>query len=286
MQKSEKLRMIIFDLDGTLTESKSDITDTMVATISRLQTEMMVAVISGCSGVQFRDQFLSGFTKWDATHNLWLLPTCGAEMYTHYSNPESSGEKERDSLGWICEYDNKLLLKEKVEIFNAFQAAIDKYNIDLSNKSLPAHWCFLKDLGETGNYGEVAEDRGSQVTFSMLGQQAPLKIKLEWDPIMEKRKYLAHLMKQRLVDFEIRIGGTTSIDITKKGIDKSYGILNLMNLYDVDIDQAVFIGDALYEGGNDHAVKSVGIKCIDTSGPSETLRIISRVREGEFNAIV
>ena len=164
-QKDRKLRMIIFDLDGTLTESKVDIKDTMVATISRLQSRLMVAVISGCSHAQFRNQFLSGFTKWDATHNLWLLPTCGAEMYMHSSNPESSEDKEGDATGWICEYDNKLLLREKVDIFNSFQSSIDQYNRDRANDVLPEKWCFLRDLDENGNYGEIAEDRGSQITF-------------------------------------------------------------------------------------------------------------------------
>ena len=116
----------------------------------------------------------------------------------------------------------------------------------------------------------------------MLGQQAPLSVKKNWDPLMEKRKYLAHLMKKQLKDFEIRIGGTTSIDITKRGIDKSYGILNLMELYGIESSEVVFIGDALYEGGNDHTVKSVGIECIETTGPDETLNVIEEIRREVF----
>jgi HAD superfamily hydrolase (TIGR01484 family) len=81
-----------------------------------------------------------------------------------------------------------------------------------------------------------------------------------------------------LPEFEVRIGGTTSIDVTKKGIDKAFGVLRIIERLHIDKEDVVFVGDALFEGGNDYAVKSLGIRCIETSGPQETLKIIDTLR--------
>lgn len=273
--KMNQIKMVIFDLDGTLTESKSEIDDTMVSALNELQKDFMVAVISGCSYMQFLTQFLAGLTKWDSTHNLWLLPTCGAELYVSSDNEKCC---THNPSGWTCEYDNKLSLKEKVQIVNAFNDSVKQYNEDRASGLIDISMGYLRDTSDPSQYGELAEDRGSQITFSMLGQQAPLKIKQKWDLSMEKRTYLAHLMTKRLKDFEIRVGGTTSIDITKRGIDKSYGVLNLLEICGLNINEVVFVGDALYQGGNDHTVKFTGIRCIETSGPEETLKIIEDIR--------
>ena len=73
-------------------------------------------------------------------------------------------------------------------------------------------------------WGEVIEDRGSQITFSALGQQAPLEQKDKWDPDFTKRKKIKAILDTLIPEFSVRMGGATSIDITKPGIDKAYGI--------------------------------------------------------------
>jgi hydroxymethylpyrimidine pyrophosphatase-like HAD family hydrolase len=80
-----------------------------------------------------------------------------------------------------------------------------------------------------------------------------------------------------LHDFSVRLGGTTSIDITKPGIDKAYGIRKLKDMLGIKIKEMVFVGDAMFPGGNDYAAKESGVLSIGVSTVSETKRIIETV---------
>ena len=82
-------------------------------------------------------------------------------------------------------------------------------------------------LQEKKIWGELIEDRESQITYSALGQQAPLKEKKKWDPDFAKRKKIKAILDWSLPDFSVRLGGSTSIDVTLPGIDKAYGIRKL-----------------------------------------------------------
>lgn len=137
-------------------------------------------------------------------------------------------------------------------------------------------------------YGPVIEDRRSQVTFSALGQeivavlgQKGVKLKEEW---VKKNKPLkmkiAKLVQQRLPKLEVHAAGFTSIDVTRKGIDKAYGVRQIEKHLKVPIRNMVFIGDALYPGGNDYAAKKSGIACIPIRDPEDTKRLIRQIIAG------
>jgi HAD superfamily hydrolase (TIGR01484 family) len=123
-------------------------------------------------------------------------------------------------------------------------------------------------------YGQLIEDRGSQITFSALGQNAPIEMKLSWDPTREKREKIAEILRQRNPEFDVRIGGATSIDINKRGINKGYGIRRLEQFLNIGPDDILFVGDALFYGGNDYPAKATGIDCIEVKGPEETKQLI------------
>lgn len=120
------------------------------------------------------------------------------------------------------------------------------------------------------NWGEKIEDRGSQITYSGLGQEAPLEAKEKWDPAFNKRKTLQAILKNKLPDLAINVGGSTSIDITRAGIDKAYGMRQLAENSAKPLEQMLFFGDAIYKGGNDYAVKTAGIDSINVRDPQET----------------
>src|SRR5690606_27985880 len=102
------------------------------------------------------------------------------------------------------------------------------------------------DLDIKKIWGDQIEDRGSQITFSALGQDAPFEEKKGWDDDFAKRKKIVEHLKKPLKEFSIVMGGTTSIDITKPGIDKAYGIQKLKEVLGFDILEILFIGDALF----------------------------------------
>jgi hypothetical protein len=126
-------------------------------------------------------------------------------------------------------------------------------------------------------WGETIEDRGSQITFSALGQQAPIEEKKKWDADFTKRKKMKVLLDKLIPEFSVRLGGTTSVDVTKPGIDKAYGIRKLRDTLGITIDEMIFIGDALFPGGNDYPAKEAGVVSIQVRDPNESKRVIEAI---------
>jgi hypothetical protein len=75
----------------------------------------------------------------------------------------------------------------------------------------------------------------------------------------------------------VRLGGTTSVDVTKPGIDKAYGIGKLRDTLGISIQEMIFIGDALFPGGNDYPAKEAGVLCIKVRDPNESKRVIETI---------
>ena len=126
-------------------------------------------------------------------------------------------------------------------------------------------------------WGDVIEDRGSQITYSALGQKAPLNEKEKWDPDFSKRKKMKAVLDPLIPNFSVRLGGSTSIDVTKPGVDKAYGINKLRDILDITIEDMLFAGDALFPGGNDYPAEQAGVVSIRVKDPHETKRVIETI---------
>jgi hypothetical protein len=246
MSMDPLLRVIVFDLDGTLSLSKSRITDRMATLLTKLLSIRPVCIISGSKFEQFEIQVLDQLPVVSAQlTNLHLMPTCGTRYYRWRNN------------AWYQVYAEELSAHER----------------DVARRTLVAAVTEL-GLWESRTWGEVIEDRGTQVTFSALGQAAPPAVKSVWDPNGEKKSALRRYVADRLPDLEVRTGGETSIDITKKGIDKAFGIRRLIEAVGISRDQVIFIGDRLDENGNDYPVKAMGIRCVQVSNYVDTAQLI------------
>jgi len=130
--------------------------------------------------------------------------------------------------------------------------------------------------GET-TWGETIEDRGSQITYSALGQKAPLDEKVKWDADFAKRKKIKKVLDTLIPEFSVRLGGATSIDVTQHGIDKAYGIEKLRDTLSISFQEMIYIGDALFVGGNDYPAVQVGVISIPIRNPDETKRVIETI---------
>jgi phosphomannomutase len=245
-------KLIVFDLDGTLAGSKSPLDSEMSALLHDLFAIVKVAVISGGDWPQFEKQLLSNLSHDDRLANLSLLPTCGTKFYRY----------RYDSAAWEKIYSEDLTTEERDKILSSLTKAI--ISADSKTDKL---------------WGEQIEDRGSQITFSALGQKAPLEEKNKWDPDFSKRKKIKAILDTLIPEFSVRIGGSTSIDITKPGVDKAYGIRKLRDLLGISLKEMIYIGDALYVGGNDYPAKEAGVDCISVKDPNETKRIIPTIIE-------
>ena len=233
-------QLIVFDLDGTLAESKSPLDADMSGLLQDLLGIVKVAVISGGDWPQFEKQLLSNLSSDARLANLSLLPTCGTKFFQYAGV-------------WQKLYSEDFTAAEKEKIISSLNKALE-----IAGFKVEKVW------------GEVIEDRGSQITFSALGQQAPLEEKIKWDADFIKRKKIAAILDMLIPEFSVRMGGATSIDVTKFGIDKAYGIGKLRDILGISLKEMIYIGDALFVGGNDYPVEEAGVVCIPVRGPNET----------------
>jgi phosphomannomutase len=246
-------QLVIFDLDGTLTPSKSAMDQEMSKLLQELLTKTDVAVISGGLFSQFEKQFLVNLgVPPELLSRLHLFPTCGSRYFRYDGK-------------WTEVYAHILSSEEKQKIFQAFEYALKSADYEKPDRL----------------FGELIEDRDTQITFSALGQEAPLDLKTKWDPNQEKRLLIKKFLDEKLPDFEVRVAGLTSVDVTKKGIDKEYGVRQMEKHLKISINKMIFVGDALFIGGNDNTALKSGVKGIQTSGPEETKKIIREMLRGE-----
>lgn len=243
--------VIAFDLDNTLADSKSPVTEQMADLLDDLLKKFQVCVISGGTFEQFETQLLSQLEAAPRTLTaLHIMPTCGTR-YLRF---------EVGTNAWEQVYAEDLTADQKAKIV----AALDKGADTLGYRP--------KKL-----WGAQIEDRGSQVTFSALGQEAPVASKDAWDPDGSRKLKLRDYVAKVIPEFEVRVGGSTSIDVTKPGIDKAYGIKKLIELLGVTKKDVLFIGDRLAEGGNDYPVKAMGVDSLAVSRWQDTALVIQAI---------
>ncbi len=246
-------KVIAFDLDDTLAVTKSSISDKMAELLSQLLETHQVCIISGGWLPQFEKQVVNNLhVEHHFLQNLHLMPTCG----TRYYRFDDINKK------WKMIYSEDIPKEDRKRIIDA-----------LTKAAIEAGYL------EKNPYGELAQDRFSQITFSALGQDAPAEKKYEWDPDTKKRQKMRAIVVEELSDYEVRIGGTTSIDVTRPGIDKAYGMEKLMKELEIGKEDILFIGDKLDEGGNDYPVKALGIDTIAVEGWEDTALIIETINK-------
>jgi hypothetical protein len=239
--------LIIFDLDGTLAGSKSDLDGEMATLLARLLGIVAVAIISGGAWGQFEKQVVAFLPHDERLKRLSLLPTCGTKCY-------------RFDGAWKKLYSEDFTGDEKKKIIGALDQAVGQAGFKAEK-----HW------------GEPIEDRDSQITFSALGQAAPLDEKEKWDPDFAKRKAIEAIFAPLIPAFSIQLGGSTSIDVTGPGIDKAHAVRKLQETLGIAITDMIFVGDAIFPGGNDYPAKQAGAESIRVRDPHETKRVVEAI---------
>lgn len=245
-------KVIAFDLDDTLAVTKSPISDKMGGILVRLLEHYDVCIISGGKFEQFKKQVVDRLeAPVHKLNRLHLMPTCGTRYYRY-------DELKQE---WAIQYAEDLTEAEKKRI------------IEVTEKAARA-----EGLWPHNPYGEVIEDRGSQISISFLGQQAPAEEKYAWaEKHSEDRLKVRAAIAEQIEEFEVRAGGSTTIDITRLGIDKAYGMKKLIEAIDISQDDILFVGDKLEEGGNDYPVKAMGIDTIAVERWEDTAFVLEGV---------
>ncbi|HEY4507623.1 MAG TPA: HAD-IIB family hydrolase [Candidatus Paceibacterota bacterium] len=240
-------KLIAFDLDGTLARSKQPIEPEMAALLGKLLGRAKVAITSGGKLEQLVRQVAEHLLPGATLESLYLLPTSGAALFEF-----------RDGA-WRPVYQETLSETESAQI----EAAMREGGTETG----------LIDFAAPSD-GERIERRGPQVTLSALGQQAPILEKEAWDPGGAKRRALHAAIAAKLPGFDIKTGGTNSIDVTRVGVNKAFGLRKLSAHLGIPIAGMLYVGDALQPGGNDEVVVETGVPVRAVADPDETARVI------------
>lgn len=257
-QKLREKKLIVFDIDGTLTPSKAPADKEMIELLLHLLDKKSVAIIGGGKYDLFKQQLVVQLPPNDERLNrLYLFPTNSTAFYRF------DGE-------WRRVYSHDLTNEQKEKINNAFEETFKEIGYNHPEKT----------------YGTIIEDRGTQISFSplgqevvaMLGEKEGVKLKEEWnkkyDPLRQKMR---EILQKYLPKFEVRAGGLTTIDITQKGIDKAYGVRQISEHLGVKVEDMIFVGDAIFPGGNDYAALQTGIDYVKVKDPSDTKKLIQTI---------
>ena len=243
-------RLVAFDLDDTLAPSKSAIDPRIGTLLIALAERVEVAIISGGQLAQFTTQVVDRLPDAapEVLSRIHLLPTCGTQYY----------RITPDGIDTV--YAHSLTDDQKQRAI----AAVEREARRLG-------------LWETETWGDILEDRGSQITFSALGQSAPLEAKMAWDPTGEKKNALRAAVAAEIPDLEVRSGGSTSVDITHQGIDKAYGMRQLAEQTGIPLSDMLFVGDRLDPDGNDYPVLAMGVACQAVEGWEDTAEFLDEL---------
>ncbi len=236
---------VAFDLDGTLAQSKQPMRSDTAQLLSEMTYRFPVAIVSGGRYELVESQILDVIGQSANLRNLHLMPTTGTRYYSW------------DGVRWRLQYEINIKLEDK----RAAYSSIEKHARDMG------FWY-------ENVWGKRIEDRGSQITFSALGQQAPLDKKEEWDPTGERRKALAAAIAEDLPHLAVHVGGATSIDISDKGIDKGYAMHMLSSILNVAIDSIIFVGDRMGIEGNDYPAIREGARPVRVTKPDDTRQVM------------
>jgi len=239
------MRALIADIDDTICPSTKPVAPEMAREIDRIIASGRVfAFISGSTLDQLTAQLAPFLTQ-----PFHILAASG----THYATVAYSGGKPvREE-----KYKHGFAEAERAEIVAAFEALLAQTGV----KSLTTK-------------EDQLQDRGSQITLSAIGRNAPEQAKRSFDPDGSRRREWLAILRQRLGDrFSMRIGGTSSIDITPLGVDKAWGIRRFLDLQGIAPSEALFFGDKLDPQGNDYPARQV-VDCMAVRDEKHTLELL------------
>lgn len=131
---------------------------------------------------------------------------------------------------------------------------------------LPASW-------------ERIEDRGSQITFSALGQNAPVEAKEAWDPTNEKKNRLAQAVATDLPHLAVRSEALPASISPRAASTNHLRVQELARILGIDVHQIIFVGDRMDPDGNDYPAAVVRVRAVRVTGPADTVMLCDDIIE-------
>ncbi len=231
---------IFFDLDGTLTRSRSLMTPEHQELFRKLCDAKDVVVVTGGQISQIKKQIPPTFD--------------GAYFALSQSGNHAVGKD--GSLLWSEEFSPH----QTAAILALVKIIHDDVKLPVTDEN------------------DLVEDRGSQISYSLIGHHEDTAKKEAFDPGAKKRlalleRFNTEVARLRDAGADVRPGGTTTFDFTIAGKHKGFNISRLTEREGWKKEDCVYVGDALFPGGNDETAIGV-VPTHPVKEPDETFDYI------------
>ncbi len=238
--------MLAFDIDHTLCPSKEPVSEEIAELLTRALGRFEICIISG----RDLDSFFSRVIN--------RLPIVDVELFRHlHCLPTQGMQYYRFKEDWEAVYAYYLSPIEVSKIFRVVEDVARRLGF------------WREENREKGDM--ILDNRASQITFAGVDTSLSSEEKRSWDPDQKKRKAMIKELNRLAPEFEYRIGGMTSIDITRPGMDKGFGMQILLNKLGIDKSEVLYFGDMTQPGGNDYPIVQMGIDTITVNEYTDTI---------------
>ena len=234
------IKHVFFDLDKTLTASRSPMAAAHQELFEALCSKMDVVVVTGGNQAQIREQ---------------ATPRFDGKYLTLAQSGNHAVEKNGTVL-W-----NDVLSSAQIEATMRFIETL-KHHFGIN----------VKDAND------LVENRGAQISYSVIGFHESVEKKYAFDPDDSKRQAAIKALASEhaaliAAGVEVVPAGTTTYNFFALGKHKGFNIKRLLEQEKWAADECVYVGDALFPGGNDETVIGV-IPTQAVKDPDETFAFI------------
>ncbi|OGG48740.1 hypothetical protein A3C18_00970 [Candidatus Kaiserbacteria bacterium RIFCSPHIGHO2_02_FULL_54_11b] len=231
-----------FDLDNTLTRSRTLMATPHQEIFKELCREKNVVVVTGGQLSQIQKQ---------------IPPSFNGEYFAL----SQSGNHAIGKNGGVL-WSESFSAEQKAAILELIRTIHDDVALSVKDED------------------DLVEDRGSQISYSLIGHHEDIDKKEAFDPGAKKRLEILSRHKEaveqlRAVGADVRPGGTTTFDFTIAGKHKGFNIIRLIEREGWKKEDCVYVGDALFPGGNDETVIGV-IPTHAVRDPNETFDFVKK----------
>jgi phosphomannomutase len=251
------MKALIFDMDGTLTEPRRGISRNMIDALRSVSNSYKLYLVTGSDMIKVEEQIpakvlLNVFEK--------VFPCNGTRVYnTNLDEDDESGALEPE-----------LVFKETL---------LDHYSQSDMNHLISRLLEIAANTHTKHKTGTFVEWREGQINFSLIGRNCSSEQREDyiiWDKKSGERMRIVELLQGEFKSWglEFSIGGQISIDITRKGWDKTCALRYIQE----DPTDCVFFGDKIFPGGNDFEIAKACGAYYDIKSPSDLLSILTKYK--------
>ncbi len=212
-----KIKLIAFDLDGTLTQHKSPLGEENRKVLEELSKKYKLLM----AGAGICNRIFNQMGKFPID----VLGNYGMQ-YAEYN--EETGE---------------------LDIVRNDVLPVDRESVEKRVTAMREKYGFTEFAGDNVEY-----HASGCVTFPVLGTAAKIEDKLAFDPDRKKRRAIYEDIKETFSDYTVFVGGSSSFDMAPAPFSKAYALAKYCEEKGIAHDEVVYVGDDYGPGGNDESV--------------------------------